>query len=105
VFAGPGNGTQKLIEDLKSNICGGDVGREVVEGSLEAHLMKNFGAVQIGRHRFYRPKSNEPPGEARFIHLWRYKEAIRLADEFAVEPLLTNARFVASHKQNRLTFG
>jgi Domain of unknown function (DUF4440) len=72
--AGASYGTQKLIEDLKKNICSGDVRREVVGGSLEAHHMKNFGAVQIGRHRFYHPKSNERPGEARFIHLWRYKD-------------------------------
>jgi hypothetical protein len=39
--AGTSHGTQKLILDLKKNICGRDVRREVVEGSLEAHLMKN----------------------------------------------------------------
>jgi hypothetical protein len=70
--AGPSRGIQKLLDDLKKNICTGDVRREVVEGSLEAHRMKNFGAVQIGRHRFLHPKSKEPVGEARFIHLWRY---------------------------------
>jgi hypothetical protein len=72
--AGPSQGIQKLIEDLKKNICTGDVRREVVDGSLEAHHMKNFGAVQIGRHRFYHPKTKEPAGEARFIHLWQYKD-------------------------------
>lgn len=71
--AGPSRGIETLIENLKKNICGGDVRREVVAGSLEAHRMKDFGAVQIGSHRFYHPQSKEPPGEAKFIHLWRYQ--------------------------------
>ena len=72
--AGPGHGLETVVGNLKKNICGGDVRREVVAGSLEAHRMKGFGAVQIGVHRFYHPKSKEAPGEARFIHLWRYQD-------------------------------
>lgn len=72
--SGPMVGRDKLIETLKKNICGADIRRELVPGSLEAHLMKGFGAVQMGRHRFLHPKSGNPTGEARFIHLWRYKD-------------------------------
>ena len=65
-------GNAKLTESIKKNICGGDVRRELVAGTLQAHYMKGFGAVQMGVHRFLHPKSNTPAGEARFIHLWQY---------------------------------
>ena len=65
-------GKDKLTDSIKKNICGADVRRELVPGTLEAHLMKGYGAVEIGVHRFYHPKSKTPPGEARFIHLWHY---------------------------------
>jgi hypothetical protein len=67
-------GAASLTESIRKNICGGDVRRELVPGTLEAHYMKGFGAVQVGVHRFIHPKSNTPPGEARFIHLWQYKD-------------------------------
>lgn len=67
-------GNEKLTESIKKNICGGDVRRELVAGTLQVHHMKGYGAVEIGVHRFYHPKSNTPAGEARFIHLWQYKD-------------------------------
>jgi hypothetical protein len=67
-------GKEKLIENLKNNICGGDVRRELVPGTVRVYHMKGYGAVQIGVHRFLHPKSNTPAGEARFIHLWQYKQ-------------------------------
>ena len=67
-------GKDKLTQSIKDNICGGDVRRELVPGTLQAHHMKGYGAVEIGVHRFYHPKSNTPPGEGRFIHLWQYKD-------------------------------
>jgi hypothetical protein len=67
-------GKEKLTEGIKNNICGGDVRRELVPGTLEAHLMKGYGAVEIGVHRFYHPKSNSPTGEGRFMNLWQYKD-------------------------------
>jgi hypothetical protein len=66
-------GKEKLTESIKNNICGGDVRRELVAGTFQAHHMKGYGAVEIGVHRFYHPKSNTPTGEGRFIHLWQYK--------------------------------
>ena len=67
-------GKDKLTESIKTNVCGGDVRRELVTGTLEAHHMKNYGAVEIGVHRFVHPKSGSPACEARFIHLWRYAD-------------------------------
>ena len=67
-------GKENLTESIKKNICGGDVRRELVPGTLQAHYMKGYGLVEIGVHRFYHPKSNTPAGEGKFIHLWQYKD-------------------------------
>jgi hypothetical protein len=67
-------GRANLTESIKKNICGGDVRRELVPGTLQAHYMKGYGLVEIGVHRFYHPKSNTPAGEGKFIHLWQYKD-------------------------------
>ncbi len=67
-------GRENLAESVKKNICGGDVRRELVPGTLQVHHMKGYGAVEIGVHRFYHPMSKTPPGEGRFIHLWQYKD-------------------------------
>ena len=67
-------GKENLTESIKKNICGGDVRRELVPGTLQAHYMKGYGLVETGVHRFYHPKSNTPAGEGKFIHLWQYKD-------------------------------
>jgi hypothetical protein len=65
-----------VVESVRNNICG-KVRREAVAESFEAHPIPGFGAVQMGTHRFYelnaKPGSG-PAGEARFIHLWQYKD-------------------------------
>jgi Domain of unknown function (DUF4440) len=67
-------GADKLTESIKSNICGGDVRRELVPGTLEAHPMQGYGALEIGTHRFLHPKTNGMAGEGKFITLWQYKD-------------------------------
>jgi len=42
--------------------------------NMQVYPMKGYGAVEIGVHRFYHPKSSTPSGEARFVHLWQYKD-------------------------------
>jgi Domain of unknown function (DUF4440) len=66
-------GRQALTDSIRKNICGGDVRRELVPGSLQIYYMKGYGAVEIGVHRFIHPKSNGATGEGRFITLWQYK--------------------------------
>ncbi len=67
-------GKAALANSLKRNICG-KVTRELVPGSLQAYHMKGYGAVETGVHRFHHPghDDTEPVGEAKFIHLWQYK--------------------------------
>ncbi|HLY60464.1 MAG TPA: nuclear transport factor 2 family protein [Terriglobia bacterium] len=68
-------GKEKLTESVKNNICG-KVTREIVPGTMEAHYMKGYGAVEMGVHRFHHPghEDTEPVGEGKFIHLWQYKD-------------------------------
>jgi hypothetical protein len=68
-------GRQALVEGVKNNICG-KVTREIVPGSLEVYPIANYGAVEIGVHRFHHPghETAESVGEAKFIHLWQNKD-------------------------------
>jgi Domain of unknown function (DUF4440) len=68
-------GKEKLTDSVKKNICG-KVTRELLPGSLQIYYMKGYGAVEMGVHRFHHPghDDTEPVGEARFIHLWQYKD-------------------------------
>jgi uncharacterized protein DUF4440 len=70
-------GRQKLVDSVKQNICGRTT-RELVAGSLEVYPMDNYGAIEIGVHRFLHPNDpSQPVGEGRFIHLWRYDKPTR----------------------------
>lgn len=67
-------GAQALTDSIRTNICGGDVVRELAPGSLKVYYMKGYGAVEIGTHRFLHPQSHTPTGEGQFITLWRWKD-------------------------------
>jgi ketosteroid isomerase-like protein len=68
-------GKKVFTDAIKNNICG-KVRRELVKGSLEVYPLKGYGAVEIGVHRFYHPgtQDHDVVGEAKFIHLWQYKD-------------------------------
>ncbi|MBL0745668.1 nuclear transport factor 2 family protein [Chryseolinea lacunae] len=56
--------------------CDGEtkVRRELVEGSLEVFPIKDFGAIEIGRHRFYyteKGKQEKLDGTFKFVHIWK----------------------------------
>jgi ketosteroid isomerase-like protein len=67
-------GKADLLQKTKENICGKIV-RELVPGSLEVYPLPGFGAIEIGTHRFLHPKEPGNIGEARFIHVWRQRNA------------------------------
>lgn len=53
------------------------VRREVVVGSLEVYPIKNYGAVEIGIHRFYVTEKGQKEklgSEAKFVHVWEKKD-------------------------------
>lgn len=66
-------GKQSLIDGVKNNICG-KVHRELAPATLEVYPIKDYGAIEIGIHRFTHPGDPTNIGEAKFIHLWRLKD-------------------------------
>lgn len=68
----------EFINAVKNNICSnpGTFTRKLVENSLEVHHLKNngkiYGAIQNGKHDFYRKENNtlRKTGTAQFTHLW-----------------------------------
>jgi hypothetical protein len=67
-------GKEKLILSVKNNICSQDVQRELVPGTLKIYHMKDYGAIEMGVHRFLHPKTGTPTGAASFVHLWQCKD-------------------------------
>jgi hypothetical protein len=56
--------------------CKGErkVRRELVKGSLEVFPIKDFGAIQIGSHRFYytgKGQEEKLDGTFKFVHIWK----------------------------------
>jgi hypothetical protein len=63
-----------LIEGTKKNICG-KVTRELVKGSIEVYPIKNYGAIEMGLHKFHNKMEKEitPSQPSRFIVFWQFK--------------------------------
>jgi ketosteroid isomerase-like protein len=74
---GLSRGRAALVEGVKNNICG-KVTRELVPGTLEVYPIADYGAVEIGVHRFHHPghETSDSIGEAKFIHLWQNKDGV-----------------------------
>jgi hypothetical protein len=50
--------------------------RELVPGSLEVYPIKNYGAMEVGRHRFCHVENGkEDCGTFSFVHIWRRTKA------------------------------
>ena len=61
----------EILESIQANICG-KVTRELVEGSVEVHRIKDFGAVEIGLHKFHNNQEPDAVSKpSRFITLWK----------------------------------
>ena len=65
--------TGKQVTELRGCPRDQGVSRILVEGSLEVYPIKDFGAIQIGRHLF-KTAGQEDAGIAKFVHLWRYSD-------------------------------
>ena len=60
-----------IISSIQENICG-KVTRELVKGSIEVYPINNYGAVEIGYHKFSNKlESNETPKLSKFIIIWQ----------------------------------
>lgn len=58
-----------LLEAVKNNICG-KVYRELLAGSIEVYPIHNYGALEMGYHRFHTRNDSTMSNYARFIHIW-----------------------------------
>jgi len=59
----------ELVDALRNNICG-KVHRELLAGSIEVYPIPNYGAVEMGAHRFHNLTENSRSHYAKFVHLW-----------------------------------
>ena len=49
-----------------------DIRRELVKDSLEVYPIKDYGAIEIGVHRFcHKEYGKEECGSFKFVHVWR----------------------------------
>lgn len=75
-MAGLSTSKSDVLKSIEDNICG-KVTRTLVEGSVEVHEIKGFGAVEIGLHKFY--NNQEPNAESKpskFIAIWKNKDSV-----------------------------
>ncbi len=64
-------GRAPFLAAIKQNICG-KVERELLPQTLEVYPLNEYGAVEMGVHRFRHPgKPEEGVGDAKFVMLWQ----------------------------------
>lgn len=61
---------REMVDNTRKYICG-KVRRELVPGTLEVYPIKDFGAIEIGTHRFCELATDKCKGIARFTMIWR----------------------------------
>ena len=65
-------GKAPFLAAIQNNICG-KVHRTLLTDTLEVYPLNNYGAVEIGVHRFTHPNQPDNTGDAKFIMLWQLK--------------------------------
>tara|TARA_R110002073_G_scaffold335987_1_gene529744 strand:+ start:7176 stop:7667 length:492 start_codon:yes stop_codon:yes gene_type:complete len=62
---------QDVLSSIEKNICE-KVTRTLLEGSIEVYPIKNYGAIEIGYHKFYNNKEPNTESKAsKFILVWK----------------------------------
>lgn len=63
-----------IVESTKKYVCG-KVKRELVQGSIEVYPIHDYGAVEIGLHKFHNNTEKDINPEAgRFTIIWKLKK-------------------------------
>jgi len=78
-FGGVTNYNQNIEAFKKTFASDRKLRRELVNGSMEVHPIKDFGAVQTGVHRFYvteKGQKEKLSSEAKFVNLWQNSNAV-----------------------------
>ena len=69
---------QNMVNFKKTFDSDRRVRRELVAGSLKVYPIANYGAVEVGSHRFYgteKGKEERLGSEAKFVQVWQKKES------------------------------
>ena len=61
---------EEMLANTQKNVCG-HFRRELVPGSLKIFPIKDFGAIELGSHRFCQFKTGDCEGLADFMIVWR----------------------------------
>lgn len=63
---------QEILDGTKKYVCG-KVTRELVKGSIEVYPIKDFGAIEMGLHKFHNntEKAGTPSHASKFIIFWQ----------------------------------
>ena len=63
-----------ILEATENNICG-KVTRSLIKGSIEVYPINNYGAVEIGYHKFFNNQEPDAPSNpSKFIIMWNYEK-------------------------------
>jgi Domain of unknown function (DUF4440) len=63
---------KELLKAIKENICG-KVTRELVKGSIEVYAIPDFGAIEMGLHKFINHAANNALSKPdKFVIVWRH---------------------------------
>jgi hypothetical protein len=76
-LGGVTNYDQNILAFKKTFASDRRVRRELVKGTLEVYPIKDFGAVEMGIHRFYATEKDQQEklsSQARFVQLWQKKD-------------------------------
>ena len=67
---------EQTVRDFESMFAqGNNITRELVGNSLEVYPVKDYGAVEIGAHRFcHVENAKNECGTFRFVHIWQKKD-------------------------------
>ena len=61
---------KEVMEGIKKFVCG-NTRRELLKGSIEVYPIPNFGAVQMGAHRFHNLSEKSTSRFSKFVQTWR----------------------------------
>lgn len=76
---------EQMLANVRENVCG-KFRRELVPGTLRVYPIKDFGAMEIGEHRFCSSGGKTCEGRGEFVLVWR-----RLGDRWQVTRAISYA--------------
>lgn len=60
-----------ILEGTRKYVCG-KVTRQLIPGSIEVYPIKDFGAIELGQHKFFNNQEpNAPQHISRFMIFWK----------------------------------